>query len=108
MNHEINKLGGSKIYDEKLANRPQEERREALGRKIQLYANHFRIKMSPFKVYQYDLSLERINADPKRERDEDLRNKPFVKYARLIKCSIVKTIGSLFFFVFKERCSKSS
>lgn len=81
------KVGESKIFSMNLAKKPAE--RGTLGRNIKLVANHYKIGIKPFQVSQYDLSLERLTAsgeiDPKRDRDRDLKDKDFTKYAVLIR-----------------------
>lgn len=45
----------SKIFDEQLVKKPAE--RGTLGRPIRLCTNHYRMKIPPMIVYQYDVSL---------------------------------------------------
>ena len=72
-------LGPSQIKAEVLVKKPTQ--RGTLGRVIKLTTNHYRLNVKPFTVYQYDVSLERIGDEnnPRREVDDDLKNKAVVK-----------------------------
>ena len=76
--HPPTQLGESKILSVHFVKKPAH--RGSIGRKIQLFANHFKIDIKPFTVHQYDLSIDRIGAMPDREKDADLKDKAFVKW----------------------------